>query len=67
MRHPVMDESDPMEFYLERAEIIKIDGGRPRPDTNYAAIILTRLYCDRHVVVCPDTPDFRLLSRSPAE
>ncbi|WP_281291363.1 hypothetical protein [Paraburkholderia panacisoli] len=29
-----MDESDAMEFYLERAEIIEIDGGRPRPDTN---------------------------------
>jgi hypothetical protein len=35
-----MDESDAMEFYLERAPIIEIDGGRPRPDADYAAIIL---------------------------
>jgi hypothetical protein len=55
-----------MKFYLERAAIIEIDGGRPRPDADYAAIIRTRIYCDRHSVDCPDTPDFKLVSRSPA-
>jgi hypothetical protein len=39
-----MDESDALQFYFERAAIIEIDGGRSRPDADYAAIILTRLY-----------------------
>jgi hypothetical protein len=54
----MVDQSDAMEFFMERAAIIEIDGCRNRPDASYAAEFLTRRYCDRHGIDYLETPGF---------
>lgn len=59
-----MDNDNATEYLLERAAIMRIDGGLKRYDAEFYAIVATWRFCQRTGAAPPKALNYHLISRN---
>jgi len=57
------DDTDSTEYYAERAAIMEFDGGLPRHQAEFYAVVATCNYCRRRGLTPPLSEHFRMVMR----